>query len=212
MGFEFHAEDHSYWLDNRRLLGVTSVLAATGLVDYAHYPDEKRAYYLRRGSAIHEAAHQIINGTFDWSYCENEGREFAGFIRAVDSFLATPGLKVLASEEPVYSRELGYAGTLDLLVRYQGRFALPDLKSNKAQYATSIQCVAYLRALQSLGELIGYVYAGEPHDRYAVELHEDGKFKIRWYDELENYNDEGIWLAALSVAGWQMRHAGRLTR
>jgi len=209
MAFVFNRADHSYWLDGRRLLGVTDVLRATGVADFSGYPIATRAYYLSRGSAVAAALCQIVKGTFDRDYLNDV--DFGGFIRAGENFLVQSKCKVLVVEEPLYEPDLGYAGTEDLIIEWRGKLWVPDYKCNKAQKATQIQTAAYKRAIRSLGWTIGYVHAEEEHERMAIELYEDGAFKPRFYDGLENFEDEQIWLSCLAIAGWQMKSNGRLT-
>lgn len=208
--FEFRAEDHSYWNDGKRMFGVTQTLAAVGISDFSGIPSAKREYYLARGRAVHLVAEQFVNGTFDPSYLDQLPADWRHPMLQIIDFLQSPDVEVLASEQLVHSVRLNAAGRLDLLVRFQGRLGLPDIKTSEAQASTAIQSAAYLSMLPSLGAS-GYPHANDPHVRFAIALPTDGsKWKTRFYDKVENLQDEAIWLSALAIVGWRHRVYGKL--
>ena len=225
LDFRFDEKAHLYYLDGARLLGVTSVLNAVGLTDYAYIREQPeqpptgfnqwRAYWLWRGSAVHSACSLIVQGwdqeVHDW-LCQMDDAgltELRGYVVAFTQFLADTGFEPLLSEERVFHRGLRYAGTVDLVGRWNKRLWVPDIKCTDAQIATSLQTAAYTLALPSLGETIGYVHADQHHDRFGLGLRKDGTYaKPQFYDSLEHTEDETTWLAALTVAQWRMDHYG----
>jgi hypothetical protein len=216
-GFYFDEEKHLYFLDRAPLLGVTSVLRATGIADFTGIPFRYRDYYLARGRAIHACALQYIRQEFDPGYLEKIPEDWANpIIQAID-FIENSGAEILLTEAPVFNDRLNAAGTLDLTMRWQGSFWLPDWKSNRAQKSTAIQTSAYESMLPSLNDPrrrdgLSYQFANEPHHRMAIELPTDGsKWRVRAYTAMENLYDHAIWTNALAVAGWQIRANGRLT-
>jgi hypothetical protein len=61
-------------------------------------------------------------------------------------------LKPLLCEQAVWSHELGYAGTMDLLAEVNGEVTLLDWKTSKAVYSEShLQNAAYRHALREMG-------------------------------------------------------------
>lgn len=71
---------------------------------------------------------------------------------AFEDWARTHEVQPIRIEETVWSREYGYAGTLDLVARVDGQVSVVDFKTSKAIYAEShLQNVAYQVALAEMG-------------------------------------------------------------
>jgi hypothetical protein len=205
VGFFFDQREHRFWLNAVEMPGVTRILQSVGIVDYSHLPHgpgpESRGSYLARGQAVHAALAQIITGRFDYQYYERMPH-WAGFIKSGEAWLQLARPEVLAVEQPVYNTDLWYAGVLDLILRFQGRLCVPDWKNNKAQRAARIQTKLYELAIPSLGQLVRYRYADQPHARLAIELSPTGKAgRAVWYDS-HDLADLQIAEAAVAIYHW----------
>jgi CRISPR/Cas system-associated exonuclease Cas4 (RecB family) len=94
---------------------------------------------------------------------------------AVSAFLQfenETNIEYLKSEKPVYSRKYGYAGTLDIIARVDGRLSLIDLKTSNFIYPDSyfMQVAGYKMAYEEeTGQQI--------EDHYIVKLPKTKKAK-----------------------------------
>jgi hypothetical protein len=184
-----HGRGHSYLLDGEKVPGVTSVLdaiAKPGLIKWAaettygyaidHWAELselpvserikrlERARFERLGEAAErgrEVHAQVVRFLAGEEIVPPAGLE--GHVDAAIRFVEEWHLEELLVEAPVFSREFGYAGRLDLLARLaDGAAWLLDFKTHaKGPFTES--------ALQ----LAGYRYA----DFYVVpgELDDDGQ-------------------------------------
>lgn len=89
-------------------------------------------------------------------------------------------LKPIAVEQVVYSKQYGYAGTLDLLAEVNGVLTVIDWKTGKAVYSEAhLQNAAYRQAIREMGH-------GDPRQGIVVRLPkntEDPEFEAVVADE-----------------------------
>lgn len=112
---------HEYWLGDRRLPNVTSVLQAENFTPSHEWVDP---WYLERGAAIHRATELYDKGVLDEGSVDPRIR---GYVESYKKFLHTPYAGIeLRLCDPI----AGYAGTLDRLT-VDG--VLIDIKSGTAQ-------------------------------------------------------------------------------
>lgn len=192
-GFRYRADDHSYWLDERRLPSVTQILSVLPNA-YETVPPEVLERKRILGTAVHRA-------------CELDDQEVLDqftvhplvepYLTAWRRFCADTGFTPSAIEEPGYSREYGYAGTLDRVGEIGGALAVLDLK-----------CVAELKpetALQTAGyaQIALDHWGHEVKRRYAVQLRPDAQYRLQEYTDRA---DRRVFLACLQIYQWR---AGR---
>ena len=202
--------DQKYFVDGANYARVSSILQDGGVRDFSNLPNRDREFFLYRGSWIHAGCKLLVRGELDWGKLEKLARgggqpTWVGYVRAADKFLQDSGAEPLLSEATVVNVGLQYAGTLDLTMRFQDRLWLPDWKSHDAQRSTRIQTALYVLALPSARELHGYEFANEHHERMGIGLNEDGKYKLRFYDDDESEEDYQVAMAALTLARWRAR-------
>lgn len=191
----FRAEDHSYWLGERRLPSVTAVLKDAGLADFSApwFTDA----ILARGSAIHQAIALDIEGVLDEDGLDETLLPYlAGWRR----FLEESVFEVERWEIPVCDPILGYAGTLDGILRTSSgtRKTLVDVKRGFYPSAGP-QTAAYQR-------LAGRFYdTAVSIDRAVIELPGDGTYR---FHRLTDPNDNLVFLSALRVHHWKAVHHG----
>lgn len=230
--YRFDEEQHEYYFrrggtnDWEKFIGVTRALNDAGISDYTWVSSLRsgkpappgfrnwKQYYLWRGGWVHDAT-VLIDDERDRALNEQlrQLEEERGLmdlrprIDAYKSFLHEARPKIMLREARVYHLESTYAGTLDRTMLLNGLPALPDLKCSE-QRATAIQTAAYEGALGWLGENVGYMYADVRHIRFGLELLATGKYKVHWYDGLEDFEDHGIWMIALGLAQWKRKYMG----
>jgi hypothetical protein len=116
----------------------------------------------RRGSLVHELTERYDSGE-EVSYVDEYGRpkykmlEWSMFERYVDfSVTHQPNIDVI--EAHMVSSELGYAGTLDRIMRIDGKSYLVDIKTSGSIYPSYwLQLAAYRRLLDHGGLLVDEV-------------------------------------------------------
>jgi len=97
------------------------------------------------GTAIHQAIHAILSGkTAEKASCDPV--EWA--VMAFDDWWTKSGLKVIRTEQPVWDKALGYAGTIDIVAEHPANgLGIVDIKSSKGVYTDHhLQVAAYLHA------------------------------------------------------------------
>lgn len=204
-GFYFDEEHHQFWLNGVPLPSITRILRDTGISVFAQIAEavrrknDQRAVAIRRaglrGDAVHKALHLIAAGTFDWTYFDR-APEYAGWIKSGLEWLRLAGADTLASERPVYHRELHYAGIPDRILRFEGQLCIPDWKTGSAHdIANPIQTALQAMAVES--------HVHEPHLRLNIYLREDGKpARAEWHNN--ELRDRQI--AAAAVGIWHYSH------
>jgi hypothetical protein len=173
---------------------VTGILANCNLREWpAHYSDDDREFYLRRGQWIHKATALYDKNILDWETVEPR---ILGFIKAWAKFRNRAGGKITAIEMSVENIKLGYRGTLDRILTgsniYPGHF-LFDIKTNEADIYTRLQTMGYSMAQKKQVK------------RGHVSLFADGKYKVGFYDD--DRADRAAWLACLTLNSWVERNS-----
>lgn len=122
-----------------------------------------------RGTAVHDIVEAY----------ENTGRvvgiegPFKGYAQAFDSWVKSNNVIVVEHERSVYSEKYRYAGTLDLLVKFnkEEKPTLIDIKTGKDIYPEAhLQVSAYKQALEEDGV--------ELRNTGVLLLQEDGTYKF----------------------------------
>lgn len=192
-GFRYSASEHSYWLDERRLPSVTQILSVLPNA-YEAVPPEILERKRVLGTAVHLACALDDQGLLDEATVDPA---VAPYLAAWRRFCADTGFTPITIEEPGYSREYGYAGTLDRLGEIGGALAVLDLKcAAELKPETALQTAGYAQiALEHWGQ--------EAKERYAVQLRPDGQYRCHEYSDRA---DRRVFLACLQIHQWR---AGR---
>lgn len=119
-----------------------SCLAMVDLLKGAPWRDSGAAADL--GSAVHAAAEAFALGT----PTPPPSPGVAPFLEQLAAFFAAFQPVLVASEATVYNRQLGYAGTLDALMRMDGDLVLVDIKTSRSGVypEAALQLAAYANA------------------------------------------------------------------
>lgn len=184
----FDAATHTYTLDGRVVPSVTQVLADT-VIDTTWFTEASRL----RGSAVHVACHYDDEGDLKM---ETLPSSLLGYLDAWRSFRKDSRVEILAVERRVFSKRFFYAGTLDRIVRFPGMkpntVEIIDIKTGLPDRAAGLQMAAYSHALLE-EETFPWVISPV---RRAVQLFDDGRYKVHPYADL---NDFTTFTACLAV-------------
>lgn len=181
----FEAADHRYWLGDRELLSVTTILKAAGLMESSQFTMAAAD----RGTYVHQACDLVDDddlGAIDPA-C-------AGYVAAYQRFLAEARPEWAHREHAVCDPTLGYAGTLDRAGTLNGRWTVLDIKTGSPAPWHGVQLAAYGRLVPR---------DGLKPDRFDLYLRADGTYQL-WPQT--GRNDDAIFLAALLVAQFRRTH------
>ena len=166
-GFLFDPVTHSYWLNGRRIPGITELLSIFGYIDKAQY--EKRGPNAAlRGKAIHSACELLDQNDLDWTSITDDG---IPYVMGYEKFLKENDIVIEHewSEKPLYHPILLFGGTPDRRLILNGRRSIVDLKTGVIQPWAALQTAAQEILMQD----------EEPFDRYALRLTPDGDYKLK---------------------------------
>ena len=185
--FEFREEDHSYWLDGRRLESVTEILERSGISDYRWSNEEA----MERGTFVHTASEMIDRGALDW---ESLDPVLVPYCTAYQRFMEDFQPEIILSELPLYHPQHLFAGKMDRVVIMNAGTVLIDLKTGVPNRSTAIQLSAYRELVKANG------YA-TPTKCFSLHLRDDGAYRLNEIeDHRRNFN---VFLAALTVVRWR---------
>jgi hypothetical protein len=183
----FDEKEHRYFAGGIELPSVTTVLWYGGWLDYEFLSSEHRKACLARGRAVHLATQQ-----------EDEGRlveeciatEVLGYLQAWRAFKRDYGFTPRLIEHRVCNMRYGYAGCVDRVGRTRsGNEIIVDLKTGSIPAATNLQLAAYSGCMPHPRALL----------RHAVELHEDGCYRVEAYPAGDFQRDFRMFLTALDL-------------
>jgi len=187
---QFRAADHTYWIGDQELPGVTRILDVGGAcVDHFGFTDESRA----RGTYVHRATQAIDTG----ERLTEVPYLYEPFVTAYRCFVRDMEPTWSRSEAIVADEAQRYAGTLDRagLVRDAGKMTpyLIDIKTGEAPPSVGPQTAAYARCLP------------DPlrWHRACLQLLPTGRY--RWLP-LTDRADLTVFFAALTLYDWKVRY------
>lgn len=218
MKFKFNPKNHRYTLDGKPLTGVTTII---GIIDksgplmtwavnetIAHlkkvpddYEGAKGAWRKKRdkagdvGTAVHNAIEEFAKTGEDQNLEDPKAQKmYNKFIQ----WTKDENIKILLSEQRLYSKEYWYAGTCDLVFEKDGKKYIGDIKTAKAIYLTNwIQMAGYdicLNELDKVRDLEGYCVINIPK-----EFDKDGEPKLNVEYKYERQEFINAFLAALDL-------------
>jgi hypothetical protein len=184
---DFDPARHHYFLNGRRIPGVTEVLTYGGLLDYDFLSREHRAACLARGQAVHRLTQ--LNDE-DRLVESNVPPELAGYLESWRRFRLDYQFRPTLIERRVYNRQFNFAGCLDRTGQIRGGAqVLLDLKTNTAPDAVPIQLSAY-------GSTLAHPRAWH---RWCVQLCGNGRYKVTAFKLCDFQRDFDAFLAMLAA-------------
>lgn len=184
--FRYIEETHSYFLGDRRLIGVSEVIQAGGLKNFAGIPKAVLEHARARGVAIHAACQYLDENDLDWATVR--GTEIEPYVVAWQKFTTETGMTFEEIEVPHFNAALGIAGRPDRKAVWNGKRGLVDLKSYKPDPVTGIQLAGYQE--MTFDE-------SEPIFRIGVGLDKKGKYKVVSFGDR---TDRQVFLSCLAIA------------
>ncbi|HDR9165924.1 TPA: hypothetical protein QDB28_006405 [Burkholderia vietnamiensis] len=192
----FDEATHTYWLGERKVPGVTSILSP--LYDFSFIREEVLARKAALGHAVHFACELLDQDDLDWSGISAEALPY---IEAYAQFKLDTRFVPHAIERRVLHATHVYAGTLDRTGLIYDDPSLLDLKCvAQLSPATGVQTAAYLEGLKSEGDAFEHPM---PQKRYALQLKPNGKYVLKEYREP---TDWPTFLALKTIMAWNQRN------
>lgn len=144
----FEEGTHTYKLNGIEVPSVTTLMQPLSHKVYGDADPDVLARAAARGTAVHQAAENYARFGI-----EDVAPEHAGYFEAFKSWWNANKPVILGTECRVYHKELGYAGTCDLLCIIDDQTTLVDYKttSSVAHMLTMVQLEGYGRAWESHG-------------------------------------------------------------
>jgi len=188
----FNPIAHVYTLDGTPVPSVTQALKI--VENFDSVPRAILENARDRGEQLHRAINLYNRDELDYDSLDDETR--AG-VHAWDRFINESGAVVIASEQPVYHETYRYAGTPDVVIEWNGRIAIPDVKSTYAVPRTvGAQTAAYAEAWKKEHRV-------KSVDRYCIHI-KDGAYTTH---KRTDSADWSLFLSCLNVTHFMEKYA-----
>ena len=156
------------------------------------------------GTQIHEWLEKYVKAVLNKQTIPNKpvNKEMQKAIKGFFEWAKENDVKLIASEQKIYSKKYHYAGTFDLLALVNGKKTIVDFKTSKAIYPEMfLQASAYLQAKEEeLGEQID---GGVSILRLSKESKEITPFEVQSINREEVDNLIQVFRCCLGVFSWQ---------
>lgn len=164
---EFDRLIHEYSMDGKTIPSVTDIVSILG-DDVDEYIEDAMERAADRGTTCHAIIEMALKGE---DYTGEYPSAYQAHVNAIEQFLSENLIEPIAIEQPIYSEEMGVAGTPDLLCIFNGKLAIMDWK-----------CVSSIAKTKVKAQLNGYCnifyHSGVfPEELYAVQFMPD-KYRI----------------------------------
>ena len=188
----FSEANHSYHLNGVRVPCVTDIIGM--LSDFSFVPEDVLDRASKFGSAVHKAVELYENDDLDMGTLHPA---IIPYLNSWKKFKAETGFLVTHTEELVYSKKYGYAGTLDIAGQLQGISGILDVKTVATLHpVTALQTAGYGQAFtEQSGILI--------RKRWALQLKENNYRLI----EYEWPSDLDVFISCLNLFNWRKNNA-----
>lgn len=197
----FEESTHTYWLDGVRVPSITQALKCATYDDFDHVHPDVLAKKAREGTELAAMIEDYVKGRFDVMKYDPV---LLGDFDAFEIWHRKTGGKILHSEMIVASRRWQYAGRLDLVYMFpSGDLSMIDIKRTYSPPAsggpqTAAQALAFSE-MQDNKNL-----ANMP--RYLLHIRDE----VCTLVPQKNKDDIKVFLAALNVTKWRMKHGKHL--
>lgn len=190
---DFNEELHQYTDNGIVIPSVTQILQFAGLTpDFSMVNPADLEWKANLGTQVHAAT-----ALDDEDNLGGYDPQIDGYMQAWRKFKTECNFLPLVSEQRVYSKKYGYAGTLDRIGKLGGADVLLDIKTATVVDLMCVgpQTAAYEAASNEQNK------SKTKYKRYAVKLTLDGKYKLIACD---NKMDIQVFLSALNIYNWRM--------
>lgn len=189
--YHFDEAAHVYTVDGVPVPSVTQLLAPIKQ-DFSMVRADVLEAKRELGSAVHLACEYDDNDELDGDQCD---ALVMGYVEAWRRFRREKRADVLENERKIFHPTLGYAGTLDRLMQFDGEAWLIDLKTSAGPVPSyGVQLAGYTELLRvDCG-------AGFTPKRATVHLRGDGTYLLKQFSDT---NDFACFRALLSINQWK---------
>ena len=210
-GLKFTEEGHRYELNGQRLISLTQILSAAGLVDYSAVNPQVLEDKAKFGTKVHEYCLWLSKGDLDMDdlkpYLKYWNR-VEGWRQFIEAFKFKFDLDWCEVPVAVKVNGISYAMTMDCYGSYgEGEnvsLAVVEIKTccnqePSHQIQTAGQAIAFRNQAESLQM---------PLKRFAVYLQDKPDSGGRYYKVQEHTErmDEKVFLSALALTQWRINH------
>jgi hypothetical protein len=183
----FDEIEHRYYLGDRELLSVTTILKMAGLLNPQHYTEFARD----RGALAHRALEWFDQGDLDESTLDDR---LVPYLDAWKLFKAEASFVVSAIELRLASAARGFAGTVDRIGKMSGRATVLDIKTGGPERWHALQVAAYASLVREADSAV------TPRvQRACVYLAADGRYRLQLHDDRQ---DLPVFDAARVLVQW----------
>lgn len=180
MNLRFDPEEHSYWLGETRIPGVSEILQDLGVIDTRFYKPE----HAQRGRAIHAAI-------AEWEREKQVNADYPEYVAAWINFCEAESFEPKTIEIPIYHQVFMYGGTPDSIGMVRDGTIVVDIKTGQPERWHELQLVAY-------GDMVGVDLKGSP-GLMCVYLKKDGSYKVKTH----SYKEKDAWIGMLRAYRWK---------
>jgi hypothetical protein len=188
LALRFDPDRHEYFVGDERYPSVTEVLEPEQQLDGIPPDVLERARIM--GNHVHEACALLAYNRLDWATLDPL---LVPRVQAARAFLKDTALTVLRVEYRMADPQLKVAGTLDLYGVLDRKTWVLDFKSGAKSRTWGLQLAAY-------DHLFRRNFGGRPLKRGAVQLREDGSYRLIPY---EDPRDWSLFTSALNLWHWR---------
>lgn len=191
---KFDEVAHTYTVDGRELPSVTQILERVGLKD--NYNND--VFYCDRGAAVHEATEFIDRDTLDPASVDPQ---IEPYLQAYRAFREQTGFEPLLIEQWLYSRQYGYAGTLDRVGWVNGKLAIFDIKTGPPARWHNLQLAAYRWLVRENHWRFGVTHKEvDAMTEFTLQLRDDGEFRLHMPQCKYRFD---VFLGAVFINRWK---------
>ena len=156
---EFREATHEYKIDGKPVPSVTQVLKEAGLIDSTFFTPEAAL----RGQHVHTACALWDKGELDTCALDPV---LVPYLEAWQKFRKESGVTPTIIEEPFYSLEHGFAGTIDRAWMDGKHFIVCDIKSGPLPDWLPLQLAGYSILINAFSGM-------------GVELRDNGSYSVK---------------------------------
>lgn len=160
----FEPSTHTFRLGDRVIPSITQILQAQGLINTDYFTLEGR----ERGRLVHLACQFYDEGCLDWKTVDPR---IVGYVRAWEKFRRESHFNPDASEVPLYSETLLFAGIPDRWTRLYEKRQIVEIKTG---------VIAPWVALQTAAQDL-LINDSRYSERMAVQLKPDGNYTTKQF-------------------------------
>lgn len=193
----FDPEEHRYWLDDREIPSVSSILSPITSPLYSRMPEWRREETALRGTYAHKATELYDLDRLNW---ETLDPKLEPYVNAWLAFRYASDVEILEIEQRVAHPILWYAGTFDRVAILNGQLTVLEIKTTAGSPEAwwGLQTAAYQQAYN-----LDKPKADQARRRVSVQLRPDETYVLtEWSDP----HDVSVFNAFLSTRHYMTTH------